>query len=236
MIGMSPRQRRVLLIVLVLGGGAGAIFGFLTEGVGLAIGEAGGFLVVGAVVFWVGPLAKPPPPRILPKPILGSSRAAIRKRRVERLVSVFISLPLVLAAVGLALVAPTPGARFAAGGVALALVSLYGFLLWRAGGTSEAADRRRLRLHQRQVERMTEERRWYEEHADPELTRRRMLLLVKIFVWGFVVSGLLVVVALPGAITEHSDSPGLRTAGGVGSALLAVGLLVGLVAVARRRS
>lgn len=232
---MPPRQRRVTLVIIVLGALGGSVFGWLAEGAVLAIVEGTAFLASGAVVLWIGPIVKPSLPRTLPRPTLGSAPAAVRRRREERLVAIGAGLPIMLSVLGLALVAPTPGARLAAGGAALALAAFYGYMLWRLGGDSAAADRRRQRLYQRQVERMTEERRWYEEHADPARTRRRLLLCAK-------VAGLLAVSNLPilllasVLLTERRDSPDLWAAGVAGPALLAVAALLTARGIwARRR-
>jgi hypothetical protein len=225
-------------MVFVIGGGClfGVVFGLVMENIVFAVFEALLFLIGGLAALRLGPVIKPPSPKVAVRPPLGTSESARRRRRDERIGMLASGLPLVGLLVVLAVVVTRTEIRLALVGGALVLASLYARGLWLIGTGTEASDRRRLRAHERQVRRLDEDRRWYEENVDPLRQRRRMARAGKVMVGLFAIPTLLLLVALPGALTEDSGSSAVRTAGAVASVVLSVLVLVGGCAALIRRA
>jgi len=171
---MPPYQRRVALAVIMVGAVMGAVVGLVTEGVGLAVVEAVMFLGCGALAFRLGPIAKPPSPGIVVRPPVGQSQAVRAGRGNERIGVLAMGVPLVALLLLAAVVAPGTGPRLALAGAALAVLILYARALWLVGRGTLASDRRRLQAYDRQVRRLSEDQRWYEENVDPVAQRRRL--------------------------------------------------------------
>jgi hypothetical protein len=160
------RHRRIAIRIAVLGTIGAAAFGYAMEGVGLAIFEGLLLAVIGVGLVFLAPQQRPPSPAIVPRPAVGDSRDAIRRRRTAGFVIVWAGLPFVLCCVGLAVVVPWGPAAYAAIAIAVAYLVLivYGFVLSAMGG--ERFDRLRVRHYERTVERLNADRELYEATVD----------------------------------------------------------------------
>jgi hypothetical protein len=160
------RHRRIAIRLAVLGTLGAAAFGYAMEGVGLAIFEGLLLAVIGVGLVFLAPQQRPPSPAIVPRPTVGDSRDAIRRRRTAGFVIVWTGVPFVLCCVGLAVVVPWGPAAYAAIAIAVTYlgVMVYGFVLAAMGG--ERLDRLRVRRYERTVERLSADRELYEATVD----------------------------------------------------------------------
>ena len=98
-----------------------------------------------------------------------------------------------------------------------------------------ASDRRRLQAYDRQVRRLSEDQRWYEENVDPVAQRRRLARAGKVVAGLMVAPMLALVLILPALLTEGS-TPSVRLAGAIGSSvLLTLALIAACLWVVRAR-
>lgn len=213
----------------------GAAVGYALAGIGLAIVEFLAFALAGFLAFRFGPVLRPPPPETIPRPPVGASPDAVRRRRNERIAMLAWTLPLAVLTAVLVIAAEATAVKLAAAAVAALLLVLAGLSVWMSG-SSELWDRRRLRMYERAVENARRERALYDElEIDSARERERAMKAGRAVAVLLVapMAGLLAIA--PGLIAERSESAAVRTLGtAISVTLLAV--LVGAVVAARRRT
>ena len=175
-------QRRIAIRLAVVGTIGAAAFGYAMEGVGLAIFEGLLLAAIGVGLVFLGPQQRPPSPAIVPRPTVGDSRDAVRRRRTAGFVIVWTGVPFVLCCAGLAVVVPWGPAAWGAIAIAAAYLVLmvYGFVLAAMGG--ERFDRLRLRHYARTVARLSADRELYEATVDPAVEAAKSKRLLRWFV------------------------------------------------------
>ena len=236
------RQRRAEIAVLALMMAAGVVVAYATDDLAFAVFW---FLVivVSSVLhfkFLPFPRLAPPRPSSVPRPSVGTSPEAVRRRKNERLGLLAFALPLAVLLAVLALVADPLAVKLAAAGLSALLVAWVALGCWIYSRRSEHWDARRTRSYERRIERLTEARRVYEAEVDPVAEREKMAKLGKrmltIHHVPMVLTAAVLVILAPVLLAGQSSSPAVRTAGAIGSGALLAGTVALLVlAVLRRR-
>jgi hypothetical protein len=218
-----PPQRRVGIALVATATTAAATVGYVTDGVAMAVVQGTLFLVGGLLGLRFMPDPAPPPSSSIPRPAVGSSRSAVRRRRDERIASIAVALPLTAGAVLIAFLADDATVRLVAGLTAILCVLAFGAAGLLASAPGPFWDRARIRLYERAVARADERRASWEQRADPAAERikeRRIgAFFLLIFLWPL---GFLLALG-PALLGAASGSPTLAAVGAIVSvALVAV--------------
>jgi hypothetical protein len=169
----------------------GALVGYAIEGAGMAALMAVVMGAAGLAGMVLAPEVLPPSPAVLPRPAVGDSPSAVRRRRTEGFVALFTGVPIVVACVLLAVVVPAGPWRWIVVAVAVIYSAgiAYAFVLSALSG--ERIDRIRTRKYERGVARLEADRRLYRELVDPEVEAAKGRRLVRWFLVLLAVQGLI---------------------------------------------
>ena len=175
------RQRRIGLWMAGASVPIGAVVGYALDGVAIAVVDAVLLGTVGLGVVFLAPQMLPPPPAAVPRPAVGDSPGAVRRRRTEGFVVLLTGLPVVAACVLLAIVVPAGTWRWVVVGIGSIYSAglAYAFVLSAPSG--EWVDRVRTRKYERTVARLDADRQVFRELVDPEVEAAKSRRLIRWF-------------------------------------------------------
>jgi hypothetical protein len=206
---MSPRRRTGAILVLIAAV-AGATVGYLSDGIGMAVAEGVLIVLGGTLGLRLAPDPAPAPPESIPRPALGSSRGASRRRHEQAFAIAFGGLPLVGGAALIAILADNPTARVV-GAVAAVVTAV-----WVGGGLVATSapgarwDLRRRRSYETNVSRAARERALWEQRHDPVRERVKQQRLVGLLLIALLFPLGLALALVPAFAAALSDSAAIK--------------------------